>query len=343
MNTPQAQLNAALHRAAFTTPTGRAFLRVTGPDATRWLNGMVTNSAQALAPGEGSYNFLLNSQGRIQGDGHLYREHTAGEPAFLFSTDAGQIAAIQAHLDKFIIMDDVELSPAYEDESSLLLLGPEAPRLLASLGLPLSDPFRLTYAGTPHGRVLLLTARPNVGFELRAPAATLHALGQQLEAQNIQELEPDILEQLRILIGVPKYGTDIRDRELPQETGQTHALHFSKGCYLGQEIVERIHSRGQVNRIFTALRLQGSVPALPAPLEALGKVVGEITSAARVDLITGTETVALGYVRRDALTAPVQRLSTSTAATADSPEQPHGPVAGLLQYPGGTALARAIH
>ena len=295
------QLDAALHQAAFAVLTDRAFLQITGSDATRWLNGMVTNSVAALAPGTGNYNFLLNSQGRIQGDGLLYRENSPGDPTFLLATDAAQRETLQAHLDKFIIMDDVELSSAFEDESSLLFLGPDAPKLLTSLALPTPDPLRLLHADTPHGPVLLLTSHQPRRFELRAPAATLNALGQQLAAGGIPELSTEALEQLRIFQATPRYGTDIRDRELPQETAQRHALHFSKGCYLGQEIVERIHSRGQVNRLFTSLRLGGTLPTLPGPLEANGKPVGEITSAAEIDLPGGPERLALGYVRRDAL------------------------------------------
>lgn len=331
MATQQNSLDAALHTAAFAVLTDRAFLRVAGSDATRWLNGMVTNSAQALAPGEGNYNFLLNSQGRIQGDCTLYRETSSGEPTFLLATDAAQLDTIVQHLDRFIIMDDVELTPILADESSLLLLGPESPAFLAGLNLPTPDPLRLTQASTPHGPVLLLTAQGGKRFELRAPVATLNALQQQLTVENIPEIPAETLEQLRIVLAIPKYGIDIRDRELPQETAQTHALHFSKGCYLGQEIVERIHSRGQVNRVFTPLHLEGTLPTLPAALEAGGKAVGEITSAAQVNLRDGPELLALGYVRREALTSAANPVDGSSGVPASATQ---------LRYAGGTATPR---
>lgn len=330
MDTPQAPIDAALHHAAFAVLPGRAFFRITGADAGRWLNGMVTNAAQALAPGEGNYNFLLNSQGRIQADCTTYREDTHGDPTFLLATDAAQIDAITQHLEKFIIMDDVELTPALDSETSLLLLGPEAAGILARLDLPAPEPLHLAEAATPHGPVLLLTGQQPQNFELRSSTATLMALRQSLEAEGVPELPPGALDQLRILHAIPRYGIDVRDRELPQETAQTHALHFSKGCYLGQEIVERIHSRGQVNRLFTPLRLQGTVPTLPAVIEANGKSVGEITSAAWVDLPSGPELLALGYVRREALAVG--------SPTASLPAKPnHG---DRLTYPGGTATPR---
>src|SRR5580698_1072282 len=106
-NNTQHELNQILENAAFAPLDDRAFLRVTGSDATRWLNGMVTNSIQSLASGEGNYNFLLNAQGRIQGDCTIYRD---GDD-FLLETAATQLESVQQHLDHFIIMDDVELSP----------------------------------------------------------------------------------------------------------------------------------------------------------------------------------------------------------------------------------------
>ncbi len=304
MDVTSNELFPSLHQASFSERNDRAFLRVSGSDATRWLNGMVTNHAAGLAPGTGSYNFFLNAQGRIQGDGLLFRETTPAEPAtFLLVTEGGQASAIGEHLDRYIIMDDVELTPAHADEISLLLLGPEAPGHLAALGLPALDPLQLALAGTPHGSVLMFTPpqRAVPRFELRAPAATIAALRAQLLGLGFAEIGPDTLESLRVLEGTPRFGQDIRDRELPQETGQTEALHFAKGCYLGQEIVERIRSRGQVHRLFTAFRLTGSLPALPAVLEANGKPVGELTSATSVNRGDGPELLALGYCRREAL------------------------------------------
>ena len=318
----ESHLQAALHGAAFASLTDRAFLRVTGSDAARWLNGMVTNTVAPLKPGEGNYNFLLNAQGRIQGDALLFRDTNPAESAeFLLVTDAPQSDALQTHLDRFIIMDDVELTPTLTEASSLLLLGPEATRHLAALDLPNLDPLRLAHADTPHGPVLLFTTAPSAlpRHHLRASAQTISALSAKLLEAGVPDIGADTLEQLRILEGIPRFGTDIRDRELPQETNQTHALHFAKGCYLGQEIVERIRSRGQVHRVFTAFRLQGEMPTLPAALEAEGKAVGELTSAVTVPLEGGPELLALGYCRREALEKHLQ-----------------------LTYPGGTVVTRIL-
>jgi folate-binding protein YgfZ len=298
-------LSAALTTAALAPIEDRAFLRVTGTDATRWLNGMVTNSTQALAIGEGNYNFLLNAQGRIQGDCTIYRDSDPDAPEFLLETDRSQVAAIQQHLDHFIIMDDVELLPIMDDQQALLLAGPRAADRLTALSLPTPDPLhmtRATYAGqpililAPHG---LLVPR----YELWASPESITAIRIALEAEAVAPISSETVEQLRLLEGTPTFGTDIRDKDLPQETNQTQALHFAKGCYLGQEIVERIRSRGQVHRTFAAFRLT-TLPTLPAPLIADGKPVGELTSAATVLLPEGEAVLALGYIRREALNQP---------------------------------------
>jgi folate-binding protein YgfZ len=304
-NSLQNELAALLDAAGVAPLADRAFLRITGSDAARWLNGMVSNSIQTLQPGEGCYNFLLNAQGRIQGDCTVYRETKDGPAEFLLETAAAQVDAIQEHLDRFIIMDDVELSRAYTDEPGLLIAGKNAATVLRELGLPAVEPLRLVHADTEHGAVLLLSPAGSVTpkFELRAGGAAIDRLRKAL---SVPEVSVETLEILRVLEGRPLYGRDIRNseaaRDLPQETAQAHALHFAKGCYLGQEIVERIRSRGQVHRQFMCFRLTGELPtALPAPLEAGGKPAGEITSAAWVPLAEGAQLLALGYARLEAV------------------------------------------
>ena len=309
MASPLSELNTLLQKAGFALRTDRAFLRITGPDATRWLNGMVTNSAEALAPGEGNYNFLLNAQGRIQGDATLYREPSGNPPGFLLVTSTDQLATLQTWLDRFIIMDDVELTPTREMLPTLLLLGPHAPEVTT----PAAHHLGGDHAALPPLRLLqdptvqITTPAPGLipRFETTAGVSTLSQIQQLAQAHGAAAVSETTLEQLRLLEGTPRFATDIRNsetaRDLPQETNQTHALHFAKGCYLGQEIVERIRSRGQVHRTFTAFRLEGSLPELPAPLEAAGKPVGELTSALEVPSESGPALLALGYVRREAL------------------------------------------
>ena len=191
-NNTQHELDQIRENAAFAPLNDRAFLRITGSDATRWLNGMVTNSIQALISGEGNYNFLLNAQGRIQGDCTIYRD---GDD-FLLETAANQVEAIQRHLDHFIIMDDVELSPEYTEKQGLLLLGPKASAILTALGLPTPDPLRLIHVETTHGSVLLLT--PSAGlvarYELWAEATAIVSLRDAVLAAGATEVSDTALE-----------------------------------------------------------------------------------------------------------------------------------------------------
>jgi folate-binding protein YgfZ len=298
-----AQLAALLQATGVSRLDHMGWIRVTGEDRVRWLNGMVTNSIQQLKDGEGNYNFLLTVQGRIQGDATIFAE----PGTLLMETAASQVPGLMTLLDRFIIMDDVELADATDAQSGLLIAGPKAASLLAKIGLNVEDLAILERRTMPWNATqiaVLHTESPLIPrFELWADANTTSKLLEALQNAGDVTCEAQSLEWLRILEGTPLYGTDIRDRELPQETGQTRALHFSKGCYLGQEIVERIRSRGNVHRTFSAFRLDGELPVAGAALEADNKQVGELTSVAAIPVPTDGSIVqlALGYIRREAL------------------------------------------
>jgi aminomethyltransferase len=299
-----AHLDALLHHAAIAPLPDIGWLRVAGADRVRWLNGMVTNSIQSLAPGEGNYNFALNAQGRIQADLTAF----ALENSILLETTRDQIAPLLAHLDHFIIMDDVTLEPM-ETRSGVLLAGPEAETVLKKLGIAVELPSQqhVTTAYWQGEDFPLIHAHsPLVPlWELWIGKTVMPRLTQTLLEAGAFSVSPSALEHLRLLSGTPRYNTDIRDTEkshdLPQETAQPHALNFTKGCYLGQEIIERIHSRGNVHRTLTGLLLAGTLPTPGTLIEAAGKSVGEITSAAAIPLPTGTIQLALAYLRREAL------------------------------------------
>ncbi len=286
-----AALQALLQSSAFAPISHLGWLRITGEDRVRWLNGMTTNNIAALKPGEGCYTFFLNAQGRIQADAYAWMME---DSLLLETASAGSLATL---LDRFIIMDDVELEDAVH--AGLSLIGPAAPGLLKALDL--GCPAELLRAKTiwqAQPVDILHTDSPLLPtFELWSDPATIGLLAESLRAAGSTEATPEALTQLRILSGIPLYGADIREKELPQETGQDRALHFSKGCYLGQEIVERIHSRGNVHRTFTGFILTGDQPAPGCGLTLEDKSIGELTSIASV----GDRILALGYARREAL------------------------------------------
>jgi folate-binding protein YgfZ len=294
---------AALLNGAGVAPLTLGWIRITGSDRVRWLNGMATNSVQELTPGQGAYNFFLNSQGRIQGDGFIF----ATPDALLLET--AQTASLIPYLDHYIIMDDVEMADVSASRHGLTLIGPDAPALLGKLGLSAPDALTLTVQQWSGNTVNIVhTHSPIVPrFELwLETAAAAEALLSVFKGNGVLSVETDVLNTLRVLEATPLYGTDIRNsdtaRDLPQETNQTRALHFNKGCYLGQEIVERIRSRGAVHRTFTAFRLEGALPNAGTALESAGKPAGELTSIISIAVEQGQPIqLALGYARREAL------------------------------------------
>jgi folate-binding protein YgfZ len=308
------ELDSLLHAAGVSDLGYRAKILVTGSDRLRWLNGMVSNTVQALPEGQGNYSFLLSVQGRIQGDCNVYRR----ADDLLLDTSLDQLPVLMSHLDHFIVMDDVELADVSGQWTALALTGPAAPRILATLGIALSNsnaakavlantvqanaiPADATMTSARIGEVecILIEA-----YRVAVPRYELwfapeHALAvwETLQAAGAHPCGLEAMEALRVLEATPLYGVDLNDRDLPQETAQARALNFNKGCYLGQEIVERIRSRGKVNRQSRQFALQGVQPAVPFDLRSGDQAVGRITSTASLAGAGVLKTLALGFIR----------------------------------------------
>jgi folate-binding protein YgfZ len=291
---------------------------VRGEDRFRWLSGMVTNMVNDLGNNAGAWNLVLNAQGRIQGDLTVWRE--VDQLALEIAAD--QCDRLLAHLERFIIMDDVELVPL-NGEAALGLTGPGVEEVLARVGLPvLSQP--MTGARVEWNGMDLRIAREYgataAHYVLWAPLQQLGKLWMFLRTAGAAPVGSASLEAFRIAEGIPAYGIDIVERDLPQETSQMRALHFSKGCYLGQEIVERIHSRGNVHRHLRQLELFGPVPAAGTELALEGgTVAGHITSAAELPLASGSRVFALAMVRGEAEAHNQPFAYTGKAASAGEP------------------------
>jgi folate-binding protein YgfZ len=297
------------------------WIRVTGSDRVRWLNGMVTNSIQELKPRQGNYSFALNAQGRIQGDLVAFADE--GE-SLLIETAKDRVPELMALLDHYIIMDDVELEDVSPERCGLALAGPRAEALLAEMGLTAGADAAISKRKSEWrgAEVEVIRAHgPLVPrFELWADAAGWDELSVAVTAAAValggDGVGAQAMEWLRLLEGTPRYGVDIREKELPQETGQTRALHFAKGCYLGQEIVERIRSRGNVHRQFSGFRLDGQKASVGSAMVADGKPVGELTSVATIPLPSGSVQLGLGYVRREAVERGLPMTYGEGAGTA---------------------------
>jgi folate-binding protein YgfZ len=340
LDAPERETEALVSGAAVHDLGWLRRVEVRGEDRFRWLSGMVTNMVNDLAAGAGAWNLVLNAQGRIQGDLHVWREGDGGESDTLeLEIAADQFDRLLAHLDHFIIMDDVELASLAE-ASALGLTGPQAGEVLARLGLPALEEPLTSVCATWNGVALRVVRAYGVlapHYELWVKAEEIPALWKALTEAGATPVGAATLEAFRVAEGIPAYGIDIAERDLPQETSQMRALHFSKGCYLGQEIVERIRSRGNVHRHLRALELTGPQPAPGVELTfesptAPGASAGQITSAAELPLKTGSRRFALGMIRGE----------------AELPPQRQGPVAGdpgprnpLFTYTAGTAMGTA--
>ncbi len=277
----------------------RAKILVTGNDRVRWLNGMVTNNVRDLAVNRGNYNFLLSAQGRIQADMYIYNR---GE-YLLVDTAQWQAPKVLELFDRFIIMDDVEITDASDKLTALAVQGPRSRQVLERAGFLPSDVEPSQVVDGARGEIGYSVARKpsdaSCSYELWIAPSNAAAVWDALTMAGARSVGTDALEMFRVWAGIPRYGQDIRERELPQETEQHQALNFEKGCYLGQEIVERIRSRGQVHRKFTGFVVQGAPPPAGTKVVAEGKDVGEITSATTVPVNGGEKTLALGYIRRE--------------------------------------------
>ncbi len=294
---------------------------VRGEDRFRWLSGMVTNMVNDLASNAGAWNLVLNAQGRIQGDLYVWREDDALE----LEIAADQYDRLLAHLEHFIIMDDVELAPLDEgaaDATALGLTGPLAGEVLERLSLPaLSEPMtraRVEWNGFDV-RIVRGYGALVPHYELWVLPTGLKRLWKTLRTVGAVPVGVKALDAFRIAEGIPLYGIDMAERDLPQETSQMRALHFSKGCYLGQEIVERIHSRGNVHRHLRQLEITGPLPLTGTELFFDGPAgraaAGLVTSAAELPLPSGNRIFALAMMRGEAEISPQPLTYTAGTAT----------------------------
>ena len=224
---------------------------------------------------------------------------------------ADQYEKLMAHLNQFIIMDDVELVPLGDEQlvepASLAVVGlsgPPANEVLERLGLPVFAHPMMGKSVEWNGLEMRILRGYGVlvpHYELWVPLAKLGSLWRGLRTGGATPVGCEAVEKLRIAEGIPAYGIDIAERDLPQETSQMRALHFSKGCYLGQEIVERIRSRGSVHRHLRPLELTGPVPESGTEMHQQdGSTAGQITSTAELPLKAGSRVFALGMVRAEA-------------------------------------------
>jgi len=299
----------ALRSDAAWIQLNRTEIRVTGEDRARLLHAMSTNNVKELGANAGLYAFFLNAQGRILADAYIWN---LGE-FFLLDTEPELRQKLYEHLDKYIIADDAYLQDESRDWKVFGLEGPNSLGQAAKAGLPIpAEKHGLTQFND--GIILRAATTGSRGLRVLVPATSQIAVLDQWLA-TLPQASAEEARIVRLENGIPRYGDEVSDRYLVQETGILDAVHPNKGCYLGQEIVERVKSRAQVHRHLKHLRIEGTTIPIPGTKlqSADGKDVAEIVSAAYSP--AWNTIVAFGYLRSEALSGDL----TMSAGGSDLP------------------------
>jgi len=312
---PEAEYQAVRHSVGLCDLSHRGLVRITGADRQRFLHAMVSNDTQSLQPGQGCYATFLTNKGKIVADFVVY----ADPDAYLLDLEPQAVCPFIAAIEGFVISEDVILSDESAQWGLLSLQGPRAAELLALvLGRDVPDlPIYAHMCCQLAGHQVRLIRRSHtgeLGYQLLAPLGVLPELWQTLwqhhAACDLRAVGLETLEVLRIEVGIPVYGSDMTDETIPMEANLTDAMSYTKGCYIGQEVIARLESRGHVNRKLVGLLLDAEMlPEPGATIISSAREVGWVTSAAYSP--ARQQNVALGYVRRE-VWAPWTRLEVQT-------------------------------
>jgi len=288
----------------------RGRICLTGADRVRFLHGQVTNDIKGLPAGVGCYAALTTAKGKIQADLNVYPL----QDELLLDFEPGLTQSISQRLEKYLVADDVQVVDIAALYGLLSVQGPRSGTILSAIEVfresqALDKPFAFMKVADPAFGEMYLINQPRLGtrgYDLFAPASAIEELTRKLIAST--KTAGDLLcgwrafEMARIEQGIPRFGVDMDETNFPQECGiENRAVSYSKGCYIGQEVLNRIHTLGHVNKEFRGFRLADDLKRLPAKGDKLfyaGKEAGYITSASNSPALPGN--IALGYVRKEA-------------------------------------------
>jgi folate-binding protein YgfZ len=318
--TSDAAYAAARRGAASITRSDRGRIVVSGADRASYLQGLLTNDVVALKAGEGCYAAYLTAQGRMISDLHVYE---LGDTMLL--TMAGDVKeVVLAKLDQFIFSEDVQLGDVTETFAQVAVVGPDAAQAASAvLGGVTADRLRSL---AEHGNlrtqwdgaaviIVRVTDTGEPGFDLFVDRARVEALTTALGAAGVVGVDEATADAIRIEAGIPVFHRDMDEETIPLEASlESRAISFSKGCYVGQEVVIRVLHRGhgRVARKLVGLAVDGaSVPPRGAVIRSGDRQIGEVTSSTRSPALE--RPIALGYVHRDFL-EPGTKVTVGDAA-----------------------------
>jgi folate-binding protein YgfZ len=306
IQTGSAGYAAARHRAAFVDRSGRGRIVVSGSERASYLHGLLTNDIVSLKPGSGCYAAYLTAQGRMITDLYVYE---LGD-VILLTTIGSVKNTLMAKLDQFIFSEDVQLGDATETFAQIAVVGPRSAAVVASLvsGIP-EDALRgLSEHANARGTwadgsaiVVRIGDTGEPGFDLYVERAQSDALKGALRSAGVPQLEDAEAEALRVEAGVPLFGRDMDEETIPLEAGiESRAISFTKGCYVGQEVIIRVLHRGhgRVARKLVGLLVDGDgIPQRDALVRSGDREIGTLTSAVMSPALK--RPIALGYLHRD--------------------------------------------
>jgi folate-binding protein YgfZ len=313
--------DAARHRAAFLTrDLGR--IVVSGADRASYLQGLLTNDVVALKAGQGCYTAYLTAQGRMIADLYVYE---LGDVMLLTMARAVKDTVL-AKFDQFIFSEDVQLGDVTGTFAQIAIVGPDAARVVAAVipnlavdalkALPEHGNVRAQFSGSP-AIVTRVTDTGEPGYDVFVDRGQAEALSAAVAAAGAFPMDVGTAEAIRLEAGVPRFLLDMDDETIPLEAGiEPRAISFTKGCYVGQEVIIRVMHRGhgRVARRLVGLTLDGDrVPPPGAAIHAGDREIGHVTSSALSPALK--RPIALGYVHRDFVEPGTKVIVDGAAAT----------------------------
>jgi folate-binding protein YgfZ len=300
--------------------SSRSRLCLTGADRVRFLHGQVTNDVKALQPGDGCYAALITAKGRMQSDMYIY----CLPEELLLDFEPGLTSTVSERLEKYVIADDVQIIDVAPNYGLVSVQGPKSQSVIRAVGIVDNLPAKpfgfVRKAETSFGELHVMN-QPRLGtsgYDLLAATEQVGALKKKLIAAAKSaggcECGWAAFEIARIEAGIPRFGADMHETTNPLEAGlEGRAISFSKGCYIGQEVISRIRTYSEVAKALRGLRLANDLKSLPKKGDKLfsdGKEAGFVTSATASPRLNAN--IALGYVKRE-VNHPGTELTLRTA------------------------------
>lgn len=281
---PRVEYEAATSAAALFDLSDRSQIEVTGGDRVTFLHNFCTNDVKKLQAGEGGEAFVTNVKGRILAHVFVF----ATDQALWIETVANAEETLLAHLDRYLITEDVELHGRTAELGELFVSGKQASQALNNNGIDVPDLGPYGHTSAQPGEFPVVVRRVDLlgapGYLVSVARAYVATLWEQLHEAGAQPAGSAAFHPLRIEAGMPLYGVDLSEDNLAQEAARnSQAISFTKGCYLGQEPIARIDALGHVNRELRGLQLSSGKPPEPGAPVFTGddsQEIGHVTSSA---------------------------------------------------------------